>query len=102
MLYQAFRGEVSPVALAAHVVKQIGRGRRSVTAGAFQLVELLALLRSVAAEAPADVEHYAETCAYARTEIETHLLGVRQKYADELGPKSAFSTYATKVLEAGA
>ena len=102
MLYQAFRGEVSPVALARHVTSQVGGSSRSVTAGAFQLVELLALLKSVASEAPPDVEHYAETCERARSEIDACLVGLRQKHAQELGPKSAFSTYASKVLEVGA
>ncbi|HEY5374332.1 MAG TPA: hypothetical protein VIK01_11645, partial [Polyangiaceae bacterium] len=46
-LYQAFLGEVSPVALAQHVLQQVAQGSRSVTAAAFQLVELLTLLRSV-------------------------------------------------------
>jgi hypothetical protein len=97
VLYQAFLGEVSPVALAQHVMSQVALGSRSVTAAAFQLVELGALLGSVAGGAPAEVEHYAEACQQARQEIEKRLAALRQTNANHLGANSAFARYATSL-----
>lgn len=102
VLYQAFLGEVSPVALAQHVGAQVAQGTRSVTAAAFQLVELVALLQSVAAHAPPEVEHYAEICAESREAIQRRLAALRQEHAAELGATSAFARYATSLQEAGA
>ncbi len=102
VLYQAFLGEVSPVALAQHILSQVTQGSRSVTAAAFQLAELIALLRTVAAYAPPELEHYSEVCAAARRTIETQLNGLRQSHATELGATSAFARYAASLQEAGA
>lgn len=102
VLYQAFLGEVSPVALAQHILTQVAQSSRSVTAAAFQLVELIAMLRSVAAQAPDDVEHYAATCDQARQAIEKRLDTLRQANASELSATSAFARYATSLQETGA
>ena len=99
MIYQAFLGEVSPLALARHVVAQVEAGTRSSTAGAFQLVELIELLRAVAAEAPADVEHYAELCQQAQAEMEAALAHVRGRHPNTLHPTSAFAHYAEQLQE---
>jgi len=99
VLYQAFLGEVSPVALARHVVEQVASGKRSVTAGAFQLTELSAMLRAVAAQAPHDVEHYAATCERARLEVAAMLERLRKTHAGELSAQSAFARYAAKLEE---
>jgi hypothetical protein len=93
VLYQAFCGEVSPVALARHVIEQVASGRRTATAGAFQLAELGAVLRAVAAQAPAEVEHYAAMCERARCEVEVMLEKLRSHHS-ELNEKSAFARYA--------
>ncbi len=98
VLYQAFCGEVSPVALAQHVVEQVASGRRTATAGAFQLAELGALLRAVAAQAPADVEHYTVRCECARREVEVMLEKLRGHHS-ELNDKSAFARYAATLAE---
>jgi hypothetical protein len=101
VLYQAFLGEVSPVALARHIVAQVGRRTRSVTAGAFQLAELLAMLDAVAAQAPQDVENYAATCAKARQAIAQLLAALRHQHSSEVGPKSAFARYVAKLEQVG-
>jgi hypothetical protein len=90
---------VSPAALARHVLAQVEKGSRSVTAGAFQLTELVVMLRSVAAQAPKDVDHYEATCEQARLEVETMLRRLREKHAEELSPKSAFARYAGRLSE---
>lgn len=99
-LYQAFLGEVSPLALARHVVDQVGRRTRSVTAGAFQLAELLAMLAVVAAQAPQGVEHYTTMCAKARQAIDQLLGALRQQHTLEVGPKSAFARYLGRLEQA--
>jgi len=99
VLYQAFLGEVSPVALARHVLGQVSLGNRSVTAAAFQLVELIALLRSVVPEARDAVEHYAAIRDEARQDIERRLDTLRSNHATELGATSAFTRYATRLQE---
>lgn len=96
-LFQAFRGEVSPVALACHVVDEVASGRRTALAGAFQLVELSVMLRSLAAQAPPEVEHYAQTCEDACRELESRLAILRDRHTLELGPGTAFSTYAARL-----
>lgn len=97
VLYQAFLGEVSPLAIGRHVARQVAAGSRSVTAGGFQLAELIAVLRDVATQAPDDAEPYAELCAKARSELEALLEGLRREHPDELGGKSAFGRYASRL-----
>lgn len=98
-LFHAFCGEVSPVALARHVVQEVRAGRRSPTAGAFQLAELSALLDEVGRKAPEDVSGYAEMCAQASAEVTAFLAQVRSEFTEELGPTSAFHRYSTRVRE---
>lgn len=100
LLYQAFMGEVSPLALAEEITLLAARGGRSATAAAFQLVELVALLDGLAAEVPADVEHYAEVSGQARDKIQKHLDTLRQASGSQLGASSAFARYAT-ILQQG-
>jgi hypothetical protein len=99
VLYQAFLGEVSPVALSRHVFEQVESGGRSVTAGAFQLVELAAMLRSVAGQ-PQPVEYFVDTCHQARQEVEKRLAALQSKHTRELSPSSAFARYA-QTLQGG-
>lgn len=99
MIYQAFLGEVSPLGLARHVVEQVEAGTRSSTAGGFQLVELIEMLRAVAVEAPADVEHYTELRQQAQNEIEAALASVRGRHPNTLHPTSAFAHYAEQLQE---
>lgn len=98
-LYQAFLGEVSPVAIAREVIKQVSSGSRSATAAAFQLVELSALLRSVGAQAPEEVEHYTEMCSRARSDVDAKLELLRTQYPQELSAKSGFGLYTRRLAE---
>lgn len=101
-LFHAFCGEVSPLALARHALQEVRAGRRSPTAGAFQLVELSALLDEVGRKAPEDVPGYVEMCAHASSEVSTLLDQLRSEFAKELGPTSAFHRYSTRVREGAA
>ena len=98
-VYQAFFGEVSPVALARLTLDEVAKGVRSVTAAAFHLTELLALLRAVAAQAPEGVEHYAEICRDAQRTIKAQLDELDQKHP-ELGTASTLARYARHLQEA--
>ncbi len=90
-LYQAFLGEVSPLALAKQVVTEVEAGRRSATAAAFQLVELASLLASLQGEGT--IEGFAEVCAKAQAEVMRLVGTLRAGNPVELGPKTSFERY---------
>lgn len=96
----ALLGQVSPVALARTVVEAIGSGRRSPTAGAFQLVELLLILgeaRTLEVE-PARRDAWAQVVEQARAEIEALFGKVRQEHLDHFARNKEFLRYEQVVL----
>lgn len=96
---QALLGPISLVALARTIVEAVHEGRRSATAGGFQLVELLACLEEVANdEVEARLaEAWTRACADARAELVMHLHAIREGDG-ALAPATPFDRYAVTVL----
>jgi hypothetical protein len=92
---QALLGPVSPVALSQSVVARVEGGRRSAMAGAFQLVELQALLGGLE-EWPARAT-WTEHLQKARGEVAAALSRVTQAH-DDVRQSSVFRRYAREIL----
>jgi hypothetical protein len=98
---QAVLGEVSPVALAREARRAAQENRRSVTAGGFQLVEILACLSDAERfeVLPERQTTWFECLRRSRIEILTLLSSLIESSDNEFGPKSAFHRYRTAVLK---
>lgn len=98
---QALRGPISPLALGKEVIKVARAGERTPTGAAFQLVELLTVLESVAAAAePQDAAAWAAAREPVVREISSWLAEVTAMAPTLLGSGSAFERYRVAVTTA--
>lgn len=97
----ALSGPVSPVALARQIAAAVHDGRRSVTAGAFELVELIACVREARSLSVSDGLRtvWQAEVDRALAEIERHLDALRSQHAAELGPASKFARYQRVIAD---
>lgn len=95
----ALLGPVSPTALARSIHMAVVRDGRSPTAGAFQLVELLACTREASSfEVHAPLrDAWAAICDEASLEISRLLDEVRARDPKRLGSTTTFDTYAVAI-----
>jgi hypothetical protein len=99
----ALLGPVSPVALAATVLEEARADRRSPTAGAFQLVEILACLNSARLFAVAEKlsEAWHIHLNEASGKVNRMLDQLVAEHRDQLDENRSFRRYRTAVLAAG-
>lgn len=96
----ALLGPVSPVALAQTILEAATAARRTPTAAAFQLVEILACLQSARSnQTPARLTAaWSELLAQAAGKISRHLDALRSAHPAEFAANKAFARYQKSVL----
>lgn len=96
----ALLGPVSPVALAQTILEAATAARRTPTAAAFQLVEILACLQSARSnQTPARLTAvWSELLAQAAGKISRHLDALRAAHPAEFAANKAFARYQKSVL----
>jgi hypothetical protein len=97
----ALLGPVSPVALAQTIFNAANMGRRTPTAAAFQLVEILACLQSARPNPiPALLAAvWTELLTQASGRISRHLNALRASHPEEFTANKAFARYHKAVLD---
>lgn len=97
----ALVGPVSPVALAQTILDAANTGRRTPTAAAFQLVEILACLQSARTNPiPARLAAvWSELLTQASGKITRHLNKLRARHPEEFTANKAFARYHKAVLD---
>jgi hypothetical protein len=92
----ALLGPVSPVELARCIYNSIEKGERTVTAGGFQLVEILACLQET--RSLAGHERWEKHRESAAAQVMGFLDNLRQTNPTDLGPKTVFDQYANRIV----
>jgi hypothetical protein len=92
----ALAGPVSPLALGRQIAQAVREGRRTPTAGGFELVELAGCLREARTWEVAErlAASWRSEVAGALTEIERLFDAIRDDHPRDLGPASLFARYA--------
>lgn len=95
----AFLAEASPVGLARAIEQEVGAGGKSPTAAAFQLVEILKVIRVAAQHSDQrDPEVLAEVAGRAESIVQAILNGIQTATPQLFVRDSAFSQYQATVL----
>jgi phosphatidylserine/phosphatidylglycerophosphate/cardiolipin synthase-like enzyme len=96
----ALLGPVSPVALAQTILDAASTGRRTPTAAAFQLVEILACLQSARSHPVPErlAGKWADLLAQATDKISRHLHLLQGNHAADFAANKAFSRYHQAIL----